>query len=960
MAKIHNQPQISSFDDALLDIVINDSKHNVELQNLVNMTAQTLFEKPTAMTFSATAEQAFLNSYNEAWILALLKNRLFLFMSGILLLSLFIIPQMNSPKNNPSTNQMAASTMFVTSQGETSGDSLIEEDKYQTLIPPSVHKVRAKTLKEITYQPVNTLNFTKPQIIDEDTLYELLDDSRAKKVNQLNDYLKFHPGGYEINLMRYSLRINQYEKLKMPNLVYDGLIVDSNNNDVSFSKQRNVMNLPMYLGIPFSKGFDHLAYISAYDAKNVKALNVNKQGPDKRAALFNAPDALTNYMDYNSDSPEEEVYRFFGENMNIDKLQPFYMSKKEVSNLEYKEFIHFVKRYNGYEDKNPHHDKSSVDFQKAFTYTFHTLNKEVVEAFGKNSVHIYPDTAVWVTDFPGSYNKPMSDYYLSHPAYANYPIVGVNYYQALAYCDWLTWIWKTRFDLANIPYDVEIDLPTSYEWELAVEDLLRVSENVSNSNQSLSSFYNNLVFDQYQDNKLRRSLGLYSWYGMENDADGNFHTGLVSNNVDYLGISNYLYRLEGNVSEWLKDDYSTSYKDYRLAYRKQLKTDTLQNPLSMNLMLQLDDYFWNTCNTEKGKMVAGANWFDARLSKKSMNLNDAFWSKAFIDPSEVHSTIGFRYVMRVKLKDEAKIRKKVQTFGHALSLMDYTMVDDEYYSKGNYMVNPNGFEFIPMGTDNRSISYQAFYAKKTEVTNFEWMLFLNDLIEYGKDEDLEACIPKDSMWAYKMRYEVTKNHSWKESLIDWDNFCFPKSFVKENKLEEIPLTYFATKPVVGISREAAMLFIKWITDVYTGEFDHCCDFRLPTENEYEWMAYGGDHFTHPYPWGGPYTRNSQGAFLANFKWESVSHGSDSLGNKKPENYVGLWPAAYFPPNEFGLYDLSGNASEMVREKDIVKGGSWNSPARYITILSKQPYDGKPSDEVGFRIVVTYLGKKKEE
>ena len=81
----------------------------------------------------------------------------------------------------------------------------------------------------------------------------------------------------------------------------------------------------------------------------------------------------------------------------------------------------------------------------------------------RDEANIYPDTLVWVRDFAYSYNEPFTRNYFWHPAFDDYPVVGVDWKMANAFCYWRTKLWSISDEVNS----EDFRLPTEHEWEYA-------------------------------------------------------------------------------------------------------------------------------------------------------------------------------------------------------------------------------------------------------------------------------------------------------------------------------------------------------------------------------------------------------------------------------------------------------------------------------------------------------------
>ena len=150
-------------------------------------------------------------------------------------------------------------------------------------------------------------------------------------------------------------------------------------------------------------------------------------------------------------------------------------------------------------------------------------------------VGIYPDTMMWVRDFQYAYNEPMLKMYFSHPGYAQYPVVGVTWEQAYAFCHWRT----AFFNGAHKVKAQDYRLPTEAEWEYAAR---------GGRKMALYPWGGNYV----RDNKGCFLANFKPLRGRYTDDTGSTTMKVASFAPNDFG----LFDMAGNVAEWTSDAYS--------------------------------------------------------------------------------------------------------------------------------------------------------------------------------------------------------------------------------------------------------------------------------------------------------------------------------------------------------------------------------------------------------------------
>jgi formylglycine-generating enzyme required for sulfatase activity len=225
-------------------------------------------------------------------------------------------------------------------------------------------------------------------------------------------------------------------------------------------------------------------------------------------------------------------------------------------------------------------------------------------------INVYPDRLAFCTDFTYSYNDPTTKYFILN-AYNNYPVVGVTWEQAKAFCTWRT----NLYNKAHKYEGQEYRLPTEAEWEWAAR---------GDRQQAMYPWGGPYI-------RNAKGCFLANFKPMRGNyrADGEVRTAKVAS---YQPNNYGLYDMAGNVSEWTESTY-------------------LQ--VSANAMHDLNPSFsYNAKENDpdilKRKIVKGGSWKDVAAFLQC-------GARTFEYQTESRSYIGFRCVKSTNMKKKTSL-----------------------------------------------------------------------------------------------------------------------------------------------------------------------------------------------------------------------------------------------------------------------------------------------------------------
>jgi gliding motility-associated lipoprotein GldK len=349
---------------------------------------------------------------------------------------------------------------------------------------------------------------------------------------------------------------------------------------------------------------------------------------------------------------DQDISATFVQRPKQISIQGFFMDDTEITNNEYRQFVHWVKDKMAHEklehfleadpdaveEQDPEIDwdmeidweaeelqdmyyqgnnklsgkkELNIDLLK-YTYEWydwqaaaHDKGQSARNKFiKKKTVKVHPDKFVWVRDFAYSYNEPMTRNYFDHPNYDDYPVVGVDWNMVNAFSNWRTALYNKSLGEDQVNTE-DFRLPSEFEWEYAAR---------GGHEQAMYPWGGPYI---------RNAKGCL--IANFKPGRGNYPEdgGMYTVKADAYFPNDYgLYNMAGNVAEWTLTAYS-------------------ENILSRVSDLN-PDYRYDADDKEdpsnKRKVIRGGSWKDSHFFLQNS-------SRTYEFQDTTKSYIGFRNVL---------------------------------------------------------------------------------------------------------------------------------------------------------------------------------------------------------------------------------------------------------------------------------------------------------------------------
>ncbi|MFY0607934.1 MAG: SUMF1/EgtB/PvdO family nonheme iron enzyme [Cyclobacteriaceae bacterium] len=217
---------------------------------------------------------------------------------------------------------------------------------------------------------------------------------------------------------------------------------------------------------------------------------------------------------------------------------------------------------------------------------------------GYSIADLMPDTSVWSSDFTHHMGDPLVVYYWSHPAFDDYPVVGVDWNAAQYFCQWRTQYLNEFRQSVGMPVMPNFRLPSEAEWEYAAR---------GGRDMAKYPWGNPYVRNQKGCLLANFKPGRGNYFD-----DGFAYTSPVST---YFSNDYGLFDMSGNVAEWCEDAY---------------------NPSAMPLVWDLNPTYYD--ERIDHKIIRGGSWKDIAYYLET-------GTRSFEHKDTARSSVGFRCAM---------------------------------------------------------------------------------------------------------------------------------------------------------------------------------------------------------------------------------------------------------------------------------------------------------------------------